>query len=311
MKTLPVKLEKLIDEGVWDPGASFILKCYNYTDSGWEFITQYNLHDTSERWEIYAQLTPSELDSCILVPNMDAYQWGDSIKYDVISRVRNNCLNSDSTARKILNNNFIPIYSEDIKTDISEYEEQQIEIQMNDIDPYNTINILHSSKHKMKSINDGEKNFYWIYKKGTVYGTPLHTLDPWRLPIYYFNEQEDPEEAIKEWCFNQTKCDGISQDPYGTWFPFSFDIGSFELRSIENYNSWIKSTSLDDDCESYSSQKLVKPHKIHSSIQGIDLISSTVISSSQKITFQRDKRALYNTTDYKTKYLSRKVNHIP
>ena len=56
------------------------------------------------------------------------------------------------------------------------------------------------------------------------------------------------------------------------------------MRSIENYNSWIKSTSLDDDCESYSSQKLVKPHKIHS-IQGIDLISSTVISSSQKITF--------------------------
>ena len=72
---------------------------------------------------------------------------------------------------------------------------------MNDIDPYNTINILHSSKHKMKSINDGEKTFIG-YTKNSLWNTVTH-IRPVGLPIYYFNEQEGQEEAIKEWCFSK------------------------------------------------------------------------------------------------------------
>lgn len=95
------------EEDTWQPGTPFSIKCYEYSSaSGWLVKEEFPMRDPNLRFDYLGLMTPKELESCVITPNLDAYVWK-TPEYDVMSRTRTSCTNVKRTTKEILNNGIV------------------------------------------------------------------------------------------------------------------------------------------------------------------------------------------------------------
>ena len=238
----------------WDPGETYTLSCLKKDIA---------VNDLST-------LTPKELESCVVTPNMNAVLWYRNT-FDMLTRTRTSCENIYSTTKTILNNAIkfkMVLDSADSATPLDQFI------------PDDTIPLPHLLyKSRLQSINQFETDVFYLHRSGTCSGNcMLHTNAPYNLPEHYFQNMS----SVNQWCDEHIECDGFTHIVLTSqWYPWSF-VGD-GYKYVDNRESYIKSTSLDDDCSAYADDVLFKPVSTRKSEYFIPDVSQTVVVGNERI----------------------------
>lgn len=199
----------------WNRGPAYYLRCKNGV---------HTMDDSNDRYSILSKLTPDVLESCIMVPNMDAVP----NKFNVLSRTQSRCLNVERASRGI-----DPVRDERVTTP---YDESI------DLDPLDPPELLSSS--------------LYVHKPGTCLDGKLLVVS---------NESEALARCGEG-------CDGYSYSSDG-WFTWAF--GTFQ--ELEGYISYVKESSLQDDCRVFVKDTLFEPKAVPSSRYSVPEVSQAVL----------------------------------
>lgn len=264
----------------WDPGPHYSLTCYNYENNAWVISEEYPMDDPNIRYKYLSLLTPKELESCVMTPNVDAFMW-DKPDYDVITRTRSTCTNVDATTKSVLNNAILFEMLKDSERIVRPMGETEVEKQTLSIPE-----LLYRSR--LQGINKDEEDVFYVHRHGTCVGDcVLHTKSPFDLPDTYF-DNETTYDRIRAWCDGRVECDGFTYETNKNhWFAWSFIGGSYEFREYSGYVSYIKSSSLQDDCKFFDSDTLFQPEQTIASTYSIPDVSQSVIVNGGTIEFTK------------------------
>ncbi len=252
----------------WNAGAPYSLKCYRYENNEWAMREEYPMRDPKIRYRYLSKLTPKELESCIMTPNMDSYIWNPP-NFDLLSRTRTTCTNVDASSRTILNKAILLSTVND---------PSKIIVPPVDSIDHDVVGYLPELLYRSRmagAINIGEKDIFYLHRRG---GCPedkciLHTAQPYSLPADYF----DNVTSIREWCDTTTECDGFTHDSVKDhWYAWSF-MAEYSIREYDNLDSYVKASSTEDECHSYVQNRLFRPTQVSSSIYSVPSVSQAVI----------------------------------
>ena len=243
------------EEDTWQPGTPFSIKCYEYSSaSGWLVKEEFPMRDPNLRFDYLGLMTPKELESCVITPNLDAYVWK-TPEYDVMSRTRTSCTNVKRTTKEILNNGIIYETLKDpfARTTIPNGQDAVFAEADSRANPGLIVpNLLYRSR--LRGINTDEEDVFYVHRPGTCVGDcKIHTKPPFNLTDDFFDDADGYDE-IRAWCDEHMECDGFSyKESTRHWYPWSFIGGSYEYKEYTGIVSYIKASSIEDDCLSFVS----------------------------------------------------------
>ena len=246
------------------------------------------MRDPNLRYDYLAELTPKEIESCVITPNLDAYVWK-TPDYDVMSRTRNTCANVKRTTKEILNNGIV---YESLKDPFARTWEPASQAEVfaeadKGANPALIVpNLLYRSR--LRGINQDEDDIFYVHRPGTCVGDCiLQTKPPFNLTEDYFDNNDSYDE-IRAWCDEHSECDGFSyRESSRHWYAWSFIGDSYEYREYAGVVSYIKSTSIVDDCRAYVSKDLFQPRQSKASRYSVPQASQTRLVKEGVIEFTK------------------------
>ena len=212
------------------------------------------MRDPNLRFDYLSLMTPKEIESCVITPNLDAYVWK-TPEYDVMSRTRTSCTNIKRTTKEILNNGIVYETLKDpfARTTIPNGQDAVFAEADSRANPGLIVpNLLYRSR--LRGINTDEDDVFYVHRPGTCVGDcQIHTKPPFNLTDGFFDDADSYDE-IRAWCDEHMECDGFSyKESTRHWYPWSFIGGSYEYKEYAGIVSYIKASSIEDDCLSFVS----------------------------------------------------------
>ena len=281
------------DEGSWNPGSLYFLTCYDYTNNEWIKQEDINMNDPNVRYEHISKMTPKELESCKMTPNMDAFAWNPP-DYNVISRTTSMCSNVEDATKHVLNNAIVFETLKDVEVSTPDME---FEIFAN-ADPDTTERLIYPEllyRSRLRGINLHEEDVFYLHRPGTCLG------DCTLVGKAPFNVSEfDNAESAREWCDEHMECDGFTRDNLGSYYPWSFIGGSYEYIEKPQHESYIKSSSIQDDCHNFISQSMFRPTQSVSSRYSVPDVSQAVLISDDTLEFTKKQAGAIHMDGWST-----------
>jgi hypothetical protein len=234
------------------------------------------MHDPNARFDYFARLTPKELESYVITPNMNAILWAPE-KFDVLARARTTCENVEDATKKILNN----AVQFATKLDPAGNTKPMDEVD-NGVD-FPLPQLLFRSR--LLGINQDERDVFYLHRKGSCVGDcAMHTKSPFNLTYGFFDNQS---HVLENWCDTHNECDGFTHElSTNHWYPWSFIDGYREYNGKESY---VKASSLQDDCSGFVSSHLFQPTPTNTSEYFVPGVSQSVVVSDNTIEMTKQR----------------------
>jgi hypothetical protein len=209
------------------------------------------MNDPNERYDYISKMTPKELETCVMTPNMDAFTWKPP-NLNVLSRTRTLCENTADATKHVLNNGIVFETQQDVSVSTPN---MQFDI-FNDVDGDVTRRLVYPEllyRSRLRGINLHEEDVFYLHKRGkcSTYCKTFQTFNT--------------SNMAREWCDTNLECDGFTRNSDGTYYTWSFTGGSYEYTATSQVESFIKSSSVEDDCHHFTSIEMFKPKQLASS----------------------------------------------
>ncbi len=267
------------DEGSWNAGSLYYLSCYDYNKNEWVKKEDINMNDPNVRYQYLSKMTPKELESCKMTPNMDAFAWNPP-DYNVISRTTSMCSNVEDATKHVLNNAIVFETLKDVEVSTPDME---FEIFAN-ADPDATERLIYPEllyRSRLQGINLHEEDIFYLHRPGTCFGDcTLIGKAPFNVSVF------DNAESAREWCDEHMECDGFTRDNSG-YYPWSFIGGSYEYVEKPMHDSYIKSSSVQDDCHNFVAKDMFHPTQSVSSRYSVPDVSQSVLINDNTLEFTK------------------------